>query len=119
MANTINLTAETNADFIGDDSSPSLTLDNSSTGAALQVQGVADTVAPLTVVGGTGATIGAVTVAAAKFTTSGVSQAVMEFAGRSWTSCTSVSTYIGAIRVKRGDTYGWIPVLSTLDGAAV
>lgn len=50
MANISNLNAETGANYIGDDAQPSLTIDNSSTGYALQVSRVASanaTISPL------------------------------------------------------------------------
>ena len=52
MANVINLDSETGANFIGDDTSPSITIDNSSTGFPLSVQRRTTsnaTVAPLAV----------------------------------------------------------------------
>lgn len=50
MANQINLNAETDANMIGDDSSPTLTLENSSSGNALKLQNAGGTGVALSVV---------------------------------------------------------------------
>lgn len=114
MANTINLTAETGANYIGDDSSPALTLENSSTGSALLVETTNSTNPGVEIRAGRGTTIGAVTVAPLRLLASGPSAAVLELKGTAFTSAVTSGSVIGAIRVKYGDSYYWVPVTENI-----
>lgn len=137
MADIINLTAETGRNIIGDDTSPTLTLENTSSGNVLALQNAGGTGVPLSVVSapttgifanvvGTGGhfrsnaslqpavivdhgIISAPTVAVARLTQSAASGAFFEFRGflASIASATSITR---GIRVKFGDSYGWIPI---------
>ena len=116
MSDTINLYAETDRNIIGDDSSPTLTLENSSTGNALKVSGTGTGI-PLNVTGTvtipaaalTHTTPGAATVAVLRVTASTASAPFFEFRGF-LASIASASSLQRGIRVKIGDEYGWIPV---------
>lgn len=106
MADTMNLYAESDRNIIGDDSTPTLTLDNTSTGVGIQGRG---TSAP----GVVGAVLGAgnATVAAIRSINSAASGPAFEFLGGSIISTASASaTLTAAVRVKFGDVYGWIAV---------
>jgi len=102
---TINLYAESDRNIIGDDSSPTLTLENTSTGNALKVVG-AVTGVPLAV---THTTPGAATVAAIRITASTASAPFFEFKGF-LASIASAGSITRGVRVKFGDEYGFIPV---------
>ena len=127
MANLVNVWAETGANIIGDDAQPTLTLSNSSTGAGLEVRGLAvvsgaslsgtlsgqinlsggilagnATITGLNIVGASVASGPAIALKGDAF----VSAISLIFAaGAGWAG-------MGAIRVVRTDgTFGWIPVL--------
>lgn len=111
MANTINLDSESGANFIGDDSQPSLTLDNSSTGAALAIQrraGSNATIAPLQLKASANASAPALQVV-----TSG-------FASITSVVLTTVANTDRAIRVWVGGEPRWIPAFkdAAIIGAA-
>lgn len=100
MANIRNLDAEVGANYIGDDSQPSLTFDNSSTGYALSVRRTTSnaTVSPLEIVASANA-----------------SAPVMAINTAGFVSCTSVvlTTVANtdyAIRVWINGQPRWIPV---------
>lgn len=103
MANKINIDAETGANMIGDDSSPTLSFENT-VGPALEVKG---------------ATSANATLSGLRLTQSIASGAVINLAGKSFVSAVSIIfaagsgwAGMGAIRVVRTDgTFGWIPVL--------
>ena len=105
MADTINLYAESGRNIIGDDSSPTLTLENTSSGAALKL-----------VASGTGQVLETVntatsspTVAVLTVTNSVASGAFFEFKGF-LASIASASSLQRGVRVKVGDEYGWMPI---------
>lgn len=108
MADLVNLYSESGRNIIGDDSTPALTLENSSTGEAFQAKSATATTNPVVeLIGQSGC---APTVAVLKITSSTASQAAFAFAGSCLKSTASGSpTVYGAIRVKAGDKYGWIP----------
>lgn len=147
MSNTINLNAETGANYIGDDTGPSVTFSNSSTGAGAEIRGAVITstasidVANLPVI--TSATAdgqpvldlqksvaGNYSTATLKLTgSSTASGAVIELSGTAFTSIMSIDfgagtdwASAGGIRVKAsdGDTMFWIPLLpeSAIEAAA-
>ena len=95
----MNLFAESGRNIIGDDTSPTLSLENSSatTGQALDLK-VAATSAP--------------TIAVMTVTNSVASGAFFEFKGflASIASATSITR---GIRVKYGDNYGFIPIFTS------
>lgn len=109
MVDLINLNAESGRNIIGDDSSPTLTLENSSTGNALSLKSGATEAVALQIAN---TVISSPTVAVVKLTTSGASAPFFEFAGflASIASATSITR---GIRVKFGDNYGWIPVFTS------
>ena len=104
MANTINLDAETGANYIGDDAQPSLQFSNSGGGAALRLQNTPSANASIAVL-----ELGVNSVASA---------APVGLVGGAFVSVTTIKFTTGAvagsgaIRVVRTDgTFGWIPVL--------
>jgi len=107
MSDIINLNAESNRNIIGDDSSPTLSLENTSTGSAVKLTqtGATTGVALEANVAATSAP----TIAVIKATNSVASGAFFQFAGflASIASATSITR---GIRVKFGDSYGWIPI---------
>lgn len=112
MANLINIDAETGANMIGDDSQPTLTLDNSSTGAGLAVTTASATGPALTV---TKSAIGNISVGVLRVVGNSIaSGAVLEFSNKAFVSITSVIlTSVAhtdyAIRVQVGLETRWIP----------
>jgi len=108
MANLINLDAEVGANMIGDDSEPTLTLSNSSTGSALRLEKTPSANASIGVLE---LGVGSVASAAAMGLRSGA------FVSASTINTTTAAVAgLGAIRVARSDgTFGWIPVYP--DGA--
>lgn len=101
MADLINLYSESGRNIIGDDTTPALTLENSSTGNAFLAK--------------TGSS-GSATVASVKVSASVASAPAFEFAGSVVVSTASVSgaTLNAAVRVKFGNVYGWIPVYNSI-----
>ena len=103
MVNVLNLDAESGANMIGDDATPTLSFSNT-VGPALEV--VASTTANASISG-------------LKLTSSTPSVAVIQLGGSSFVSAVSLIfaagsgwAGMGAIRVVRSDgTFGWIPVL--------
>jgi len=103
MAQVRNIDAESGANMIGDDVSPTLSFSNT-TGPALEV---------------VGATAGNATLSGLKLTQSIASGAVMALGGKSFVSAVSIVfaasanwAGMGAIRIVKTDgTFGWIPVL--------
>lgn len=111
MADLINLDTESGRNIISDDATPTLELENSSTGGSLKLK--ADgTVAGSEVLNVVNrSTTQAATVALAKFSASTASAPVFEFAGSAVESTASGSvTLTYGVRVKVGNDYGWIPV---------
>lgn len=110
MANLININAESGANLIGDDAQPTITFQNTSTGAALSLIQAAKA-GNATV--GIGMTINGQSVA---------SGAVFAFTGDALVSASSIlfttggvaGTYAIRVVTPKG-TFGWIPVLP--DGA--
>lgn len=134
MPNISNLNAEIGANYIGDDAQPAITLYNTSTGPGLRVMGfVATSTASIDIAYlptiRSGATEGvplslsrdvvsSPTVAVIALNIgSTASAAVIELQAQGFVSCTTIlfttgaTAGVGAIRVKYGDNYGWIPVL--------
>ena len=103
MSNTINLDAETGANFIGDDAQPSLTISNSSTGTALRLE---KTPSANSSTGVLELGVGSVASAAAMGLRDGA------FISASTINTTTAAVAgLGVIRVARSDgTFGWIPV---------
>lgn len=103
MANIRNIDAETGANMIGDDATPTLSFSN--------------TVGPA--VEAVGSTAANATLSGLRLTQSIASGAVLNLAGKSFVSAVSIVfaagaswAGLGAIRVVRTDgTFGWIPVL--------
>lgn len=105
MANIVNLDAESNADIVGDDGQPTLSLGNTGGGASLRV--IATGLANATVAG-------------LQLSDSSVaSLAVMKLDGTAFVSAVSIVYATsanwagqGAMRIVKTDgTFGWIPVL--------
>jgi hypothetical protein len=130
MAKTLNLTAEEEANIIGSETTPLLSLENTSTGNALfakntstgsavKVEATASTSPTVELRSGTGTTIGAVTVAPLKLVASGVSAAILEVAGNALISCTTGGATAFALRVKHGDNYYYIPMSTSVVGVAI
>ncbi len=90
----MNLYADSDRNIIGDDSSPTLTLENSSTGSVLNLKSSA---------------VSAPTIATLSVTNSVASGAFFEFKGF-LASVASASSLARGIRVKFGDEYGFIPI---------
>lgn len=116
MSDTINLYAESNRNIIGDDSSPTLTLENSSSGKALRAYGSgtgvalqAEAAATTPVVDLYHTTPGNATVAVLRVTASTASAPFFEFKGF-LASIASMGSITRGVRVKFGDSYGWLPV---------
>lgn len=106
----LNLDAASDRNIIEDGSTPALTLENAGTGEGLKVSSVADIAAEF--VGS-----GVASIATIKITNSLASSPVMEFGAldKSVVSTASGSATLAyGIRVKVGNTYGWIPVLKTI-----
>lgn len=96
--NTLNINAESDANIIGDDSSPTLTLENThASGVALAL---------------TRSAAGAATVATVRVTNSVASGAFFEFTGF-LASIASAGSIVRGVRVKYGDNYGFIPVYAS------
>ena len=103
MVNLRNIDAESGANMIGDDATPTLSFSNT-VGPALEI--VAATTANASVSG-------------LKLTSSTASVAVLQLGGTSFVSAVSIVfaasanwAGMGAIRVARTDgTFGWVPVL--------
>lgn len=113
MANIINLDAESQANLIGDDAQPTLTLENSSTGHSLELKREDSGIAAAN------ATLG---MQLALNPSSVASGAVLKFNANALVSLTSVLATTGGVagthglRVAVGDgVFGWIPVYP--DGA--
>jgi len=100
MADIINLYAESDRNIIGDDSTPVLKLENSSTGNALSLQKDVS---------------GGATIAVLRVSSSTASGPAFELAGSCVVSTASAAaTYMAGVRVKFGDAYGWIPVFPAI-----
>lgn len=103
MVNVLNLDAETGANMIGDDATPTLSFSNT-TGPSLEV---------------VGSTAANATLSGLRLTQSIASGAALNLSGKSFVSAVSIVfaaganwAGLGAIRVVRTDgTFGWIPVL--------
>ena len=106
MANIVDIWAETNAALTGDDSTPALTLTNTSTGGALRLNRSAaaanSTIALLQLAPASVASVAAIGL----YNTSFVSAVSIVFAASAnWAG-------MGALRVMKTDgTFGWIPIL--------
>ena len=105
-----NLDAVENANMIGDNSTPTLTLDNLGTGPALVVKSstATGTAGALRVEGRAGSP----TVAPLVLSASTASGALMEVRGYI-ASIASVGSITRGIRVKQGDSYFWIPMYAS------
>lgn len=99
-----NIDASTNADIIGLDNNPTLTLSTTTIGPSLFLKR---------------SSLGSASIALLQLNVSGASCPVIELQASSFVSCTTIQFITGgvngtgAIRVKFSDgvTYGWIPVL--------
>jgi len=110
---TINLAAESDRNIIGDDSTPTLTLENSSTGKALKLvaKATANSVGDFSAKSG-----GAPTVAVLRVGASTASAPAFEAFGSAVVSSASAGATVAfGIRAKFGDVYGWIPVFAEID----
>ena len=139
MAKLSNLDAETGANIIDDDAQPTLTITNTSTGPGLSVDDVvitsAATINAVNLIGagksvntateGIPFTINRSTTVASPTVAlltlgigSGASAPVFELSEQAFVSCTTIQfttvavAGTGAIRVKYGNNYGWIPVMN-------
>lgn len=120
MANLINIHAETGANMIGDDSTPTLTFENSSSGNALLVKTAGSGIGFAAQSGVTAvpaavfdhSVISSATVAVMRLTTSGASAPFFEFKGF-LASIASAGSIVRGIRVKFGDEYGFLPVYAS------
>lgn len=116
MANKLlNLEAETDAGVVDDDTVAIFTFENTSSGSAIK-----------TVNSGTGIAFEArtnasspVTVAPVRIGASAISGPALELQGTAFISALSGGSINGAIRVKIGDNYAWIPVMRTMGGLSV
>ena len=108
----LNLWAESGANIIDDDTTAVLALENTSTGFALDANNSAGTGPALIA----RTLIGTPTVAPFVIQTSTVSGAAIELRGKAFVSATSAASVFGAIRIKAGDTYYWIPAYGAING---
>lgn len=108
----INLWAEDGRNIIDDATDSVLTLENTSTGAALIATNTAGTGPALIAK----TTIGTPTVAPLVIQTSTPSGAAIELRGKAFVSALSGGSFTYGIRVKAGDVYGWIPVMVNMGG---
>lgn len=121
MANVVNLNAEVGANFIADDTSAGLVINNTGTGAALSTEKLSLDSNILAA----NATVGiALTIRGASV----ASGAVLKFSPDALVSCTTIQFITGgvngtkALRVAVGDgTFAWIPLLpsAAVTGAAL
>ena len=119
MANIRNIDAESGANYIGDDAEPTLTLDNTSTGAGLLVKKLA-IVSGASLSGGVwgidakGGNVSLAPLTVTPSATASVPFLVVQtggFASITSTVLTSVANTDYAIRVRVGaDAYRWIPL---------
>jgi hypothetical protein len=102
----INLDAELGRNIIDDDAEPTLSLENTNVlGTALKLKSAG---IGLDIVGG-----GIVTVASIKAISSAASGAVLEFGTVDFgvvSTASAGATLAYGVRVKIGNTYGWLPV---------
>lgn len=116
MTNVVNLDAETGANFIGDDSTTSLTIENSSTGRALDATGAAAAGVRLAVTtGAANATAKSPLEVVGSSIASGAVMGLINLSSFVSTTTikatTAVAANCGVIRVVKPDgTFGWIPV---------
>jgi len=107
----VNLDTESGRNIISNDSTPTLELENESSGQSLSLKGGLTDNVVLNVID-RGAS-GSATIALARFNSSAASAPALEFAGSCIQSTASgAATLAAAIRVKFGDVYGFIPVLT-------
>ncbi len=134
MANLPNLDAEVGADYIADDAQPGVAFRNTGTGPGLRVYGLVSTSAASidlgfipTIRAPTATAValeldraveGNSTVAILQLNLgSTASGPIFELGEQGFVSCTTIlfttgaTAGVGAIRVKHGDNYKWIPVL--------
>lgn len=127
MANIINLSAETGANYIGDDPQPSVSFANSSTGPGLAIDRASITGGATVVTATAGApaitasktVISAPTVGVIAALTSGASLPIIQLNGSGFASLTTIKFITGgvagtfAFRVVNGDgtVLGWVPIL--------
>lgn len=109
MVDLINLSAESGRNIIGDDSTPTLELQNTSTGNALSLKSGATEAVALVAAN---TVISSPTVAVMRLTTSGASAPFFEFKGF-LASIASAGSIVRGIRVKFGDEYGFLPVYAS------
>ena len=112
-ANLPNFEAESGADFIGDDIGPALTIRSSATeGIPVEFNRTV---------------VSSPTVAVARLNTNSTASApIFELTNQAFVSATTIlfttgaTAGVGALRVKYGDNYGWVPVLpsGSVTGAA-
>ena len=111
----LNLWAESGANIIDDDTTATLELENTSTGAGLVANTSAGTGPALVVK----TLIGTPTVAPLVLQTSTVSGAAIEFRGKAFISANSGGSGCGAIRIKVGNVHYWIPAMVAVAGTGV
>lgn len=115
MANVLNYDAETGANVIGDDSSPTLEIKNSSTGRALDLEGAAAAGLRVSTTGAANATARSPLELVGTSVASGAVLSLLNVSSFVSTSTikaiTAVAANCGVIRVVKPDgTFGWIPV---------
>lgn len=118
--NIVNLDAEINADLIGDDAQPALSLSNSSTGPGLEVHGLvlASTasidVAVIGTIEGGNVSIGTAVIVGSTASAPAIEIRSFGFASITSTVLTTVANTDFALRVKVGlgtdDQFRWIPL---------
>jgi hypothetical protein len=141
MAKVINLYAASGKNIIDDDSTPTLTLENTDSGECLKLQNAGGTGVGLSLVStpttalhikgaksgivveadtsevaitaGHVSTLGAVTVAPLRLVSSGVSGCFISFQG-AFASAASCPSLTRAVRVKIDDSYYWIPLYESI-----
>lgn len=142
MADTVNLWAESGRNIIGDDTGPTLILENQSSGEVLKLQSAGGTGVQLATVSGattslfivsakqgadirSGATesnvlivkhsvVNSPTVAPLVLVASGPSAPAIEFQGNGLIAVATGGSVSAAIRVKSGNSYYWIPVMEKI-----
>lgn len=116
MANIVNLDAESGGGMIGDDSSPTLAISNSSTGRALDAVSTSAAAVRTTAVGAANATARSSLELAGTSVASGAVIALLNlssFVSTETIDITLVDMTAGALRVVLPNgTFGWIPVLN-------
>jgi len=112
MSDIVNIFAEADRNIVGDDSSPTLTLENTSTGKGLKVIGISTSNPTAEILVKSGA---APTISALRLGASEASGSAFSFVGSCIISTASGgATLMAAVRVKYGDKYGWMRIFENI-----